>query len=215
MVLGIGHPDAVTKYVAWLFDNPTYLYEHFDLATPQTFLYDFVRHGDQDRCVAFLPWNRLLVKEFPGGYVEYSPVQKGMHAVVKTWYLQCEQVCSLLLRASFVLESNQPDRPFVQTTTTTRLDTPTIVAALRALHFQFQTLVDLENVRDFMQRMCFRHRTASSSSNPGSLNLHPVQHHHQFHHGGTRTPSTPNQPATPPPESASDGLCPVSPQRQT
>lgn len=212
MVLGIGHPDAVTKYVAWLFDNPTYLYEHFDLATPQTFLYDFVRHGDQGRCVAFLPWNRLLVKEFPGGYVEYSPVQKGMHAVVKTWYLQCEQVCSLLLRASFVLD--QPERPSVQTTTTSRLDTPTIVAALRALHFQFQTLVDLEDVRDFMQRMCFRRRTASSassaSSNPGPLNLHPV-------HGGptATTPRTPSTPATPPPESASDGLCPVSPQRQT
>jgi hypothetical protein len=209
MVLGIGHPDAVTKYVAWLFDNPTYLYEHFDLATPQTFLYDFVGHGDQDRCVAFLPWNRLLVKEFPGGYVEYSPVQKGMHAVVKTWYLQCEQVCSLLLRASFVLESNHQ----VQTTTT-RLDTPTIVAALRALHFQFQTLVDLEDVLDFMQRMCFRRRrpsppSASSSSNPGPLNLH-------FVHGRTTTtPRTPSTPATPPPESASDGLCPVSPQRQT
>lgn len=209
MVLGIGHPDAVTKYVAWLFDNPTYLYECFDMVTPQSFLYDFVKHGNHDECVTFLPWNRMLVKEFPGGYVEYFPAKKGMRAVVKTWYVQCEQICSLLLRASFVLDDgprNASDAPLQIPRNRARLDTQTIVATLRALHFQFQTLADLDDVEDFMYRMCLRHPprkpsvVAAFSSNP--LNI-PTTH-------GTRTP---NQPTTPPPEGASDSLCPVSPQR--
>lgn len=148
----IGHSGAVTSYVASVLKDPTYLYECFDVATPSSFLYDFVKttYRDADpHCLVFLgSGGRMLVRE-PNGYVERD-VDEGMGLVVGVWYSQCERVCATLLRdfdysfAGMSTVLHPLERP--------RLKAGDIARKLQTLRYQFANRVDIEVVHTLMHR---------------------------------------------------------------
>ena len=153
----VGDPMVVDAYVLHLLQDPTYLHECFDLATPESFLYDFVkRMYMESQAIVFLSDDAMMMQRDDGGHIACR-ASEGMDRVSRIWYDQCAHVCTKLMQqfdiirqtgaSSAATASSYPrQRP--------RLQTGVVLQTLRMLLFQFKNYIDLPDVASRMTRMC-------------------------------------------------------------
>jgi len=140
---------VVDAYVTWMIRDKTYLYECFDLATPASFLENFVRISYLRRDPHFFivtTGGNVLIRE-RDGYVERS-----IDRLVDIWYAQCERVCAA------ARESFEDLHGSIQSTITypkmrSRLGAEAILAHLGRLRFQFANGVDADLSKAVVRRI--------------------------------------------------------------
>ena len=149
----LGRPSIADAYAAWMIQDRTYLYECFDLATPASFLENFVRiaylRRDPHFFIATTDGNALVRER--DGYVERSLAEM-IDRLVDVWYEQCERVCAAA-RESFA-DLHGP----IQSTITypkmrSRLSAEAILAHLGRLRFQFANGVDVDLSKAVVKRI--------------------------------------------------------------
>lgn len=151
----VGDPTVVDAYVTRLLHD-AYLHECFDLATPSSFLYDFVKKMYVDSQYAiFLSDDVMMMQREGGDHVECR-VHEGMDRMVSTWYDQCAQVCTRLMEQFDIVRANaDPLRARVShPKNRPRLQASVILQTLRMLLFRFKNRIDLPEVTSRMTRMC-------------------------------------------------------------
>lgn len=152
----VGDPAVVDAYVSVLLRDPAYLHECFDLATPASFLYDFVRRMYVDSQYAiFLSDDVMMMQREGGDHIECR-VSEGMDRIVPIWYDQCAQVCTRLMEQFDIVRSKaEPIRARVShPKSRPRLQASVILQTLRMLLFRYKNRIDLPEVVSRMTRMC-------------------------------------------------------------